>query len=136
MLPVEQPASQVNVRLKEAILAQVDRLLAFEAGVRADEPTATHQMRVATRRLRAWARFVDVLNPARESLKERADALGRVRDLDVLVAGLDRDAADVDRPAVAAFAEARRPGREASRAALLATLDGPVLAKVRALRDT
>lgn len=135
MLQVERRLLIVNVRLEEAIMAQLDRLLSFEPGVRADEPTATHQMRVATRRLRAWARFVEELAPARASLKELANALGAVRDLDVLLAGLERDASEPERPALAAFAEARRPGREASRAALLARLDGPLLGELRALRD-
>jgi hypothetical protein len=53
----------------------------------------------------------------------------------VLQAGLEHDASDAERPALAAFAEARRPGREERRAALLAKLDGPLLGELRALRD-
>jgi CHAD domain-containing protein len=117
-------------------VAQLDRLLDQEAGVRAGEdPEAVHRMRVATRRLRAWARFVDELGPARHPLKELADALGPLRDQDVLIAGLERESADHDRSAVAALADAQRPERAVRRAELLRRLDGPLLADLRGLRD-
>jgi CHAD domain-containing protein len=72
------------------------RLQAREAGARSGESVEdVRKMRVATRRLRAaWRLFEDAYRPKRgrravRDLKRLATALGVVRDLDVLVAGLD-----------------------------------------------
>jgi CHAD domain-containing protein/adenylate cyclase class IV len=69
-----------------------ERLLAREAGTReGHDPEELHQMRVATRRLRAaWRVFGDAFDPARvrrlrRPLRDVAAALGAVRDLDVLL---------------------------------------------------
>ncbi len=70
-------------------------MLAHEPGTRlGDDPESLHQMRVATRRLRAaLALFADVL-PARsarvsEELRWLAAVLGSVRDLDIQLERLD-----------------------------------------------
>jgi CHAD domain-containing protein len=72
------------------------RMLAREAGTRAGkDPEELHAMRVATRRMRAaWRVFGDAYRPRRvrryvDELRSLAAALGRVRDLDVLIDGLD-----------------------------------------------
>jgi len=69
-----------------------ERLLAREAGTReGHDPEELHQMRVATRRLRAaWRVFGGAFDPARvrrlrRPLRDVAAALGAVRDLDVLL---------------------------------------------------
>jgi len=69
-----------------------ERLLAREAGTReGHDPEELHQMRVATRRLRAaWRVFGDAFDPARvrrlrRPLRDIAGALGGVRDIDVLL---------------------------------------------------
>ncbi|MFC9437873.1 CHAD domain-containing protein [Nocardia sp. NPDC057030] len=77
----------------EAIVAalgdNVDRLLAAEPEVRADEPDSVHQMRVATRRLRSVLRSYRGLferTPARtmgDELKWLAGVLGVARDAEV-----------------------------------------------------
>jgi CHAD domain-containing protein len=66
------------------------RLLTKQAEVLAsDESEAVHQMRVATRRLRSTLRIFrpyyrqSVLRPFRRALRAVAEALGKVRDLDV-----------------------------------------------------
>ncbi|MEV6558388.1 CHAD domain-containing protein [Nocardia sp. NPDC051756] len=67
----------------------VDRLLAAEPEVRADEPDSVHQMRVATRRLRSVLRSYRGLferTPARtmgDELKWLAGVLGVARDAEV-----------------------------------------------------
>jgi CHAD domain-containing protein len=123
-----------------ALLAQLDRLLEREAGVRAgDDPEHVHRMRVATRRLRAAARIFrpalaerglgEMLDRARDDLRALAAALGAVRDQDVLIAGLSADAAA--RPADAAAIERligdHLAARQGVHEALVATLDGGAL---------
>ncbi|WP_433193589.1 CHAD domain-containing protein [Nocardia sp. CA-107356] len=67
----------------------VDRLLAAEPEVRADEWDSVHQMRVATRRLRSVLRsYRSLFEPApiaamQEELKWLADLLGVARDAEV-----------------------------------------------------
>src|SRR5438067_1394289 len=89
-----------RMRLTDLARARVEQqlaaLCAHEAGVRtADDPENVHQMRVASRRLRAALRlFEAVLPPAASSLQDElawiAAALGEVRDLDVQIASLAR----------------------------------------------
>jgi CHAD domain-containing protein len=73
------------------LATSVVRLLRHDAGVRlGEDPEAVHQARVATRRVRSALRtFRDVLDPEwggslRDGLKQVADALGAVRDTEVL----------------------------------------------------
>jgi len=123
--------------LGEDMLAQLDRLLGLEASVREGaDPEAVHRMRVATRRLRAARRFVPALAEASEPLRELADALGRVRDIDVFVAGLRQDAAasEDERAAIEPIVEAHARERDVHHAELVRALDGPALAELRALR--
>jgi CHAD domain-containing protein len=67
----------------------LQRLLELDDAVRADEPDAVHQMRVATRRLRsAMATFRPTLartvtDPFRDELKWLGSELGPVRDAEV-----------------------------------------------------
>jgi CHAD domain-containing protein len=75
-----------------------------EAALEGRDPEGVHDMRVASRRLRAAIElYQDVfpkrrLKPMLREVKRLADALGRVRDLDVM---LDRLTADLaGRPAV------------------------------------
>jgi len=87
-LTARQAASRIAAR-------QVRELLRWEkAARRGDDPEAVHQMRVQTRRLRAaLALFSSVVRPLRRSGRTRlrwlSRALGRVRDLDVIVALLE-----------------------------------------------
>ena len=77
---------------RKAMWVQVHRLLAREAAIRDPAQTdALRRYRVATRRLRSALRFFrDAYGPRetrslRNNLSDLADALGRVRDLDVRV---------------------------------------------------
>ena len=88
------------MRLTDLARTRVEQQLAAfcarEAGVRMGaDPEDVHQMRVASRRLRAALRlFEAVLPPAAGSLQDElawiAAALGEVRDLDVQIASLAR----------------------------------------------
>lgn len=107
-LTVRQAAGRIVARQVRALLAleaAARRGEASEAGARRGEASeagawrgeaseAVHQMRVQTRRLRAAAAlFAGVLRPPRRARSARlrwlARALGRVRDLDVILALLE-----------------------------------------------
>jgi triphosphatase len=85
-------AEVARARLQEQLAA----LMAHEAGARlGEDPEDVHQMRVATRRLRAALRlFQEVLPPGAEALRDElawiARALGEVRDLDVQIESVAR----------------------------------------------
>ena len=112
-----------------------ERLLAREAGTREGrDPEELHQMRVATRRLRAaWRVFGDAFEPAearrmKRPLREVAAALGAVRDLDVLLEIARAYGAGLAEPEAAAFGALIRDleARRASGRILLdAVLDQP-----------
>src|SRR5262245_28208180 len=87
---------------------QWQALISQESGVReADDVDAVHDMRVATRRLRAALRLYEQVYPprgeeVRQQLAELADALGAERDLDLQLAELrtwQTEATDADRRA-------------------------------------
>jgi CHAD domain-containing protein len=110
-----------------------------------DDDEAVHQARVATRRLRSDLRtYVELLDrswaePLRDELRWLADALGDVRDADVLAKRLRRQLESLRRPdrvvgaaLVATLAEQRVAARER----LLELLDSPrYLALLDALVD-
>jgi CHAD domain-containing protein len=110
-----------------------DRLLKWEAAVRSDSDIeALHDMRVATRRMRAaWRVFEDSFRASRtrkirRRLEKVADRLGAVRDLDVLIdgmetyrAGLDED----DRHGLDPLMSLWRRQRKAARTLLVDELD-------------
>ena len=98
--------------------------LAHESGAAlGEDPEQLHEMRVATRRLRAAFRvFRDVLSPALvrrgEALREIGEALGNVRDLDVQIErfegmrlGSSWDDANAITPLVSMLRDQREPAR-------------------------
>ncbi len=126
----EDPSAGDVVRA--ALTSSVLRLLEHDLGVRLGEaPEDVHQARVATRRLRSDLRtYRDLLEPTwaeelRADLKGVADALGSVRDADVLLerlgSRLDRLRED-DRPAGERLVATLEDQREGHRRDLLATL--------------
>ena len=91
--------SQAGDAVRAAMAAGVTRLLRHDPGVRiGDDPEDVHQARVATRRLRSDLRtFRALLDPEqsgslRDELKWAADLLGDLRDVDVLLERLRRQA--------------------------------------------
>jgi CHAD domain-containing protein len=116
-----------------AITTGVERLLDHDIGVRTSEdPEHVHQARVATRRLRSDLRtFGDVLEPrwtagVRGELRWLGQALGRVRDADVLALRLRAQAAEeLSEPDLPGFTELEQrlsQQRQAAYAELLEAL--------------
>jgi triphosphatase len=108
---------------RKVLRRQLLRMLEREEAVRAGEPLAIKQMRVATRRQRAVWRLLD-FTFARAlrrryvtELRAVARALGEVRDLDVLIASLSTT------PPLAALVGALRDRRSACFERLVAMLD-------------
>ena len=136
------------MRLTDLAQARVEQQLAAfcarEAGVRMGvDPEDVHQMRVASRRLRAALRlFETVLPPAPSSLRDElawiAAALGQVRDLDVQIASLARAGSDLsaETEALRAVLDLFDARRSAARAALrLALATDRFATLVTGLRD-
>jgi CHAD domain-containing protein len=85
--------------VRDAFVRSVQQLFTFDPGVRlGDDPEAVHKARVATRRLRSDLRTLRPVvdrawsEPLRSELKWLGTVLGHVRDDDVLLAGLEREA--------------------------------------------
>jgi CHAD domain-containing protein len=102
--PVEAPRDGTDSSpLAVAFRTQYARMLAHDPGTRLGaDPESLHQLRVATRRLRAFLRAGrPLLDPEwadalRAELGWLGSALGPARDLDVLVDHLDREVARLD----------------------------------------
>ena len=97
--------------VRQAIGAAVERIMRHDPGVRiGDDPEDVHQARVGTRRLRSDLRTFgplldeEWLEPLREELRWLAGALGAVRDADVMIERLRRQAATLPEPDTAALA--------------------------------
>ncbi len=96
--------------LRAALRDQLAELLAHDPGTRlGTDAEDLHQLRVATRRLRAFLRasraFVDKdwADELRAELGWLGGELGRVRDLDVLIEHLREESASLEREEVKAF---------------------------------
>lgn len=118
---------------RKVLRMHLARMLSFEAGTRSGEDSEDlHKMRVATRRMRgAWRVFEGAYRPKVQrryvsELRTTAGALGEVRDLDVLLEGLDAHMAGLPVPGRAAMEPLRqawRRQREVARTRLIARLD-------------
>jgi CHAD domain-containing protein len=126
--PTMPGAAAVKVRVQR----QHALMLAHDPGVRlGDDPEDIHQLRVATRRLRAVLRsarpfFLDESpDVLRTELAWLSDMLGLVRDLDVLIERVRDDRPELDAPAQAGAAhvvDLLVTEREAARGRLLKTM--------------
>ncbi len=123
----------VQQAARHIVARHLYRLRLHDPGTRAGEdPEALHDMRVATRRLRAAVRiFADGMPPRVHSILRRelqwlGQLLGRVRDLDVQLAKLDAFTAAAPpgfRPALACLHAHLNDQRLRHRADMLAGLD-------------
>ncbi len=133
--PAEEPSPSAGAApgdvLRAALVAQYERLLAHDPGTRlGTDPEDLHQMRVATRRARAFLRAArplldrDWAEGPRTELGWLGSALGPARDLDVL---LEHMRADLDELGAAAgglggLLEALERDHAAAREAVVAAL--------------
>lgn len=117
-----------------AVLTErLDAVMAHEAGTRAGtDPEELHDMRVASRRLRAAVEAFAVCYRGKEfkwaakQTKALTDALGAVRDSDVLLARMEAYRATVppdEQPAIAGFIGSIERERDAHRTTMLRALD-------------
>ena len=131
-LPKKATAAQL---VQHAIAASVVRILRHDPGVRiGDDPEDVHQARVGTRRLRSDLRTFapllreDWLTGLRDELRWFAGVLGAVRDGDVLIDRLRKQAATLPEPDTAGLAPLFRrmaKERDDARAALLEAMHSP-----------
>jgi CHAD domain-containing protein len=117
---------------RKVMAKHTQKLYAHLPGViSGDDPHDVHQMRVATRRLRACLESTapayrdKVVVSLRKRLRRLARALGEVRDRDVLLIRLhhDRDESESQRDAIEATIERVQAERDEAHAALLKELD-------------
>ncbi len=124
-----QPADTMAAVGRLVLRKQLLRMLERETAARTGDPLAIKQMRVATRRMRAaWRIFGSAYRKAArrryvDELRRVADALGEVRDLDVLLGGMPDDAA------LTPLADAWRQRRSDAHARLVALLGDPAYDK-------
>jgi CHAD domain-containing protein len=125
--PAPSPFEELRSRLRHQ-LAEIER---HDPGTRLGrDPESLHDMRVGVRRLRALLRAGRQLVASDtveldERLKELGRILGEVRDLDVLLARLDAEAAELggeDAKRAASLLAALRTERSGSRSRLLGAL--------------
>jgi len=122
--------------LTDYLRAQRDAIRTNEPGVRAGDPEAVHDMRVATRRLRSTLRTfrplldADRTEPLRRELHWLAGLLGGVRDGDVMAARITEEVDGLPPDQVLGPVAERVRERLGTRTAqareeLMAALDGP-----------
>lgn len=127
-IEVDAPIGRVGLAV---LRRQFAVMFAREPGTRmGDDIEELHDMRVASRRLRAaLSLFAQFLPPSAaklgEDLRWIGHSLGAVRDLDVQLEQFDRwlEARDVDHDALSALRSLLEAERSAARAAMLADLD-------------
>jgi CHAD domain-containing protein len=129
------PDSTMGEVVRAAVGNALARIVAHDPGVRlGDDPEDVHQARVGTRRLRSDLRtFRPLLDPdwvagLREEAGWYAALLGEVRDTEVLMERLDRQAHTLPKEDAAAVTSVvgRLSGeREAARERLLEAMDSP-----------
>ena len=133
--PGVTPTDHIAESGRKVLAFHFERLLAREAGTREGaDPEQLHQMRVATRRLRAaWRTFGDVFDPVqarrlRRPLRGIATRLGAVRDIDVLLVDAEAHRATLDEAVAIAFeplVTELQDRRERARIELVRALDAP-----------
>jgi len=133
LAPVELSGrATVADAVRNALIASTVRILRHDPGIRiGDDPEDVHQARVGARRLRSDLQtFASVLEPGwvrdvRAELRWLGGVLGGVRDTDVLLERLRRQAgslAEHDAAGVAALLRRLAQQREAARTSLLDAL--------------
>jgi CHAD domain-containing protein len=130
--PEVAPEAPLAEHLQHALRAQIQALLRSDPGTRlGSDPEDLHQMRVATRRLRAYLRAVRPIlegewgEALRSELAWLGGYLGPVRDLDVLLARFQAACAGLPAPEQRAFSRLLpqlERQRQSARATMLTAL--------------
>lgn len=130
--PTEVEASMSAGQVAFAILRRhFAAMLAHEPGVRlGEDPEDLHDMRVATRRLRATLKLYADFLPKRAARFERdlkwiSGPMGKVRDLDVHLEHLAEEAVQWDGEAPSEVSAALEKRREEARQHMVEALDSP-----------
>jgi CHAD domain-containing protein len=126
-----EPADAIE-RLRTMLERQYAQILLHDPGVRLDlDPEDVHRLRVAVRRARAVLRAARPLlvpewsEPLRDELKWLGGSLGRRRDVDVLIAHLEREIEQLEQPerdAAASLVDRLGEERRTAQAVALDTL--------------
>ena len=138
--PARRRPGLIPIDIAHALSAVLGKSIAaireHEAGSRAGGNIENvHQMRVATRRIRAYLKAAEpaldesAAGRLRQDLSGLARVLGTVRDLDVMIARLHAEAAALGRPdtaALEALIGTLDAERDRARTALIAQLDHPL----------
>src|SRR5262249_9179757 len=129
---VLSPDDVAGIAVRAVVRFYLRSFVREEGGARAGEVEPVHQLRVATRRLRATLRLfrpvlpVTLVRGAREDLAWLADAIGEVRDLDVPAEQMTVCAARLDtesRRALGVLGITLQERRQGAHAALVTALD-------------
>jgi inorganic triphosphatase YgiF len=126
---------------QQQLRQQLERMLKYARGVRRGrDPEDTHQMRVATRRLRAALTLMEQLAGGRSAARLRdgvrnlSDTLAQVRDLDVLLESLSAyraSLADAGQAPIEPLVAAATQAHARAHARLVATLAGQPYRRLR-----
>src|SRR5262245_45313414 len=130
--PIATEPTDPIERLRTMLEQQYAQILLHDPGVRLDlDPEDVHRLRVAARRARAVLRAARPLldpewsEPLRDELRWLGGSLGRRRDVDVMIAHLDREIEDLEQPereAAASLVERLGDERATAQAVALDTL--------------
>lgn len=131
--PGVEPTDTMAEAGRKVLAFHFQKMLKEEDGAReGDDIEAVHKMRVATRRMRAALKMfapyykAKVVRDLEDDLRDTAQALGRVRDLDVALAHVDDYGAELSEEARAGLeplADHWRKQRDKARKKLVAWLD-------------
>jgi CHAD domain-containing protein len=132
---------------RKILLADFIKMLKHDAGARlGEDPEAVHDMRVATRRMRSSFKLFENFFKSKwifdynRRLRKIARALGSVRDLDVMIEGVQQYVTSLELPARTShkkLSEEEKAAREAAKAELDAQREAmnAGLARLTARRD-
>lgn len=132
-IPGVSPAATFREAAASAVEVRADEVFSFrDRALDTDDIEGVHDMRVATRRLRAVMEIFAVCFPKQQhrralrEVKELADVLGERRDPDVMIDGLEAIAAGLapgDRTGIRHLEQTLRARQAEANERLAATLD-------------
>jgi CHAD domain-containing protein len=130
--PGEAAMNGMHARLHDLMVDHGRTLLSHIEGIRNGDADAIHDARVATRRIRAVLSVIDgdprvAYDAFEEQIHGLGRALGRVRDLDIIVELADLKSADAASPGAASLSHSIRLERHDARRKLIKLLESTPL---------